>query len=327
MVSIVIPVYNVEKYLDECIESVLQLKSKFEVILVDDGSKDRSGEICDEWACNDERIRVIHQENGGLSAARNTGILASKGEYIMFLDSDDFLDPIEADNMLRAQSFKADIIVGLYNEYYTNENLFVKEKSEALLRRNGVLEIEEFLELIPKDGRSCYMLAQRFVVKRTTLLEKNLLFYKGIYHEDEEWTHRLFSNVSNVFVSNHFFYQYRQAREGSIMSKVEMKHIRSRFIIMEHAEKLLQEPNISNEKKEYLRNRVAQLYLSNMIDWRLLDQKDKKETCKMLKKFQNRCSRHLSGSIGKTVQIFENVFGVTLTCYCMAVVHKVMKGN
>ena len=92
-VSIIIPVYNIEKYIEECVNSVLvQSYKNFEVILVDDGSKDRSSIICDDLANLDNRIKVIHKKNGGLSSARNAGIKASKGDYIAFIDGDDYWD-------------------------------------------------------------------------------------------------------------------------------------------------------------------------------------------------------------------------------------------
>lgn len=93
IISVIVPVYNVEKYLPQCVDSVLsQTFSDFELILVDDGSPDKCGAICDEYARHDERVRVIHQKNGGLSAARNAGILAAQGRYITFVDSDDYID-------------------------------------------------------------------------------------------------------------------------------------------------------------------------------------------------------------------------------------------
>lgn len=97
MVSIIVPIYNVEQYISKCIESILaQTYRDFELILVDDGSTDMCGKICDEYAKQDSRVHVIHQENKGVSAARNAGISLAKGEYIMFVDSDDFI----TENML-----------------------------------------------------------------------------------------------------------------------------------------------------------------------------------------------------------------------------------
>ena len=92
LVSIIVPVYNVEPYIETCIQSLIrQTMGNIEVILVDDGSTDRSGELCDQYAEADERIRVIHKQNGGLSSARNAGISAAKGEYLLFVDSDDYV--------------------------------------------------------------------------------------------------------------------------------------------------------------------------------------------------------------------------------------------
>ena len=93
LISVIIPVYNVEEYLDRCLESAtLQTYKNIEIILIDDGSTDNSGKMCDEWAEKDRRIRVIHQKNGGLSNARNKGIEEAKGEFISFIDSDDWIE-------------------------------------------------------------------------------------------------------------------------------------------------------------------------------------------------------------------------------------------
>lgn len=127
LVSIVIPIYNVEKYLNACLESVLKLQSDWEAVLVDDGSTDNSGLLCDQWAGRDGRIHVIHQKNGGLSAARNTGIRNARGDYVMFLDSDDFLNPEETDKMLAQLEKAPEVLMGLYRQYYTDTNEYRKE--------------------------------------------------------------------------------------------------------------------------------------------------------------------------------------------------------
>ena len=94
LLSVIVPVYKVEAYLDECVESILnQTYTDLELILVDDGSPDRSGEMCDAWAERDSRVRVIHKPNGGVCSARNAGLDAARGEYAAFVDSDDWLDP------------------------------------------------------------------------------------------------------------------------------------------------------------------------------------------------------------------------------------------
>ena len=111
VISVIVPVYKVEKFLDRCINSIIQQTfTNLEIILVDDGSPDRSGEICDEWKMKDKRIRVIHKENGGLSDARNKGLDVATGDYVAFIDSDDWIDPDMFQLLYDAtQKYQADI--------------------------------------------------------------------------------------------------------------------------------------------------------------------------------------------------------------------------
>ena len=118
LVSIIVPVYNVEPYIETCIQSLIrQTMGNIEVILVDDGSTDRSGELCDQYAEADERIRVIHKQNGGLSSARNAGISAAKGEYLLFVDSDDYVSASLVEKTVScAEQNQADVVVFDYQE-------------------------------------------------------------------------------------------------------------------------------------------------------------------------------------------------------------------
>ncbi len=326
MVSIIIPVYNVGKYLNQCVESALKLKTDCEIILVDDGSKDHSGKLCDLWAEKSVKVRVIHQENGGLSAARNAGIRVCKGEYVLFMDADDFLYAEETDSMLKAMETGVDCILGLYQKYYEQRELYEKEKCDAFLQYSGLIDINTFLKCVPLDGTSCYMVAYRFIVRREILLQHDLLFMPGIYHEDEEWTHRLLCSIDNIYMTNKFFYQYRQAREGSIMSTVKPKNISDRFIIMEKLRRLLQRADLNTEKKQYLRYRMAQLYLNNMIDSRILDKADKRQTYEKLAGYTKECVNYLCGRTGSIVGICVPRLGVPKTCFLLSIARKIIKG-
>ena len=138
LVSIVVPVYNVEKYLDKCIESILnQTYKNLEIILVDDGSKDNCGKKCDEWAKKDDRIKVIHKENGGLSDARNVGIDYAKGEYISFVDSDDFIDKDMIEILIDGVN-KNDCGIGICGYYrtYTNREEIVDDTKNKIVMNN-----------------------------------------------------------------------------------------------------------------------------------------------------------------------------------------------
>ena len=114
LISVVVPIYNVEHYLERCLDSIIsQTYTNLEIILVDDGSTDRSGAIADAYAAKDSRVKVIHQKNGGLSIARNTGIEACRGEYLLFIDSDDYIAPNMCECLLsHLTEADADIAIG-----------------------------------------------------------------------------------------------------------------------------------------------------------------------------------------------------------------------
>ena len=139
LISIIVPVYNVEKYLHRCVSSILQQTySKFEVILVDDGSKDASGRICDVFASKDERVRVIHKENGGLSSARNAGLDIANGKYIGFVDSDDYIENDMYEIMYNAL-IKNNVDIACVGIYRDDEE---KDKSVIIRcpkKRNNIL--------------------------------------------------------------------------------------------------------------------------------------------------------------------------------------------
>lgn len=320
LVSIVIPIYNVEKYLNACLESVLKLQSDWEAVLVDDGSTDNSGLLCDQWAGRDGRIHVIHQKNGGLSAARNTGIRNARGDYVMFLDSDDFLNPEETDKMLAQLEKAPEVLMGLYRQYYTDTNEYRKESCGGFLSVSGYIPVEQFLKTVPADGRECYMVAWRFVVNREVLQEHELLFLPGILHEDEEWTSRLLCSVRMIYVTHSYFYQYRQSRAGAITSQVRPKNIWDRFIIMERMNRTWESLEMESAGALYLQNRMAQLYLSNMLDSRVLSKEEWDQANEQFSKFSF-CIASMCGTIGGVVRIFIKLIGIKRTCELLKLVY------
>ena len=325
MVSIIIPVYNVERYLERCVSSALELTSECEIILVDDGSSDGSGALCDRLAEGDTRIKVIHQENGGLSAARNTGIRAAAGEYLMFVDSDDFLDPAETDKMLGELSGGTDVLLGLYRKYYEDGDVYENESCGGLLTVLGKTDIDTFVSCMPKDGRDCYMVSVRFIVRREFILENDLYFFTGIYHEDEEWTLRLLCAAGDVLVTHRYFYQYRQARAGSIMSSVKPKHIWDSFTIIEHGAELLGKQTPGSPKASYIRQRMAQIYLDNMINSCVLDAEEKKRARVLFERFHDICVPVICGKWGGLVKVLDRLLGTPLACSVISSANRVRK--
>lgn len=212
MISVIVPVFKVEKYIRTCVRSILnQTYKDYELILVDDGSPDGCPQICDQYARNNENIRVIHKENGGLSDARNAGVEIARGEYVTFVDSDDYVaaDYLEELHRIIKQS-NADIAVTgiktlkegdeIKNIDAKQGTVFVYSKEEAL---------EKMLYQDTLDTSACAMLLP-------IRIAREFPFPVGKYHEDEFTTYKYYSAANKVAVTTKPQYFYVQ-RENSIM--------------------------------------------------------------------------------------------------------------
>lgn len=210
-ISVIVPVYNVEKYLYRCVESILNQSFKdYELILVDDGSTDKSGSICDELKEKDNRIKVIHKANGGLSEARNIGILSAQGKFVTYIDSDDYVANDYLSTLYsRLIKYNCDIACGGFR-IFSDVNNNINDRRETL-RECLYTGNEAFLTLL--NGKlytsSCNMLI------KTEIARENL-FPVGKYHEDEFTTYRYFISSNSVIVVDKDLYYYYQ-REGSIV--------------------------------------------------------------------------------------------------------------
>ena len=190
--SIIVPVYNVEKYLSTCIDSILdQSLQDFQIILIDDGSPDKCGEICDNYQkLFPDKIMVHHQKNSGLSAARNKGVKLAQGEYVIFVDSDDFILPDSLSGINQVCNNLPDcIITEMYNTEYIYQNFESAELFELPLEvdRSSVFNYV-FHKKKHIQG------AVQYIVKRSFLLENNLFFEVGFYHEDNVYTPLMLSH-------------------------------------------------------------------------------------------------------------------------------------
>ncbi len=217
LVSIIIPVYNVENYIHECIDSVLnQGYGNLEIILVDDGSTDRSGEICDEYALKDKRITVYHKKNGGLSDARNYGIERCNGEYIYLLDSDDFIEKRTIEGMLYyADKYDADMVVG--GVCKIDEEGKLLEIEDGMVE--GIIEGKRIKEYFYNSySNRIQMITAWNKLYRLSKLRGVLHYPVGKIHEDEYVAHHLWSEVRKVVMLSKPLYFYR-VRKDSIMRK------------------------------------------------------------------------------------------------------------
>ncbi len=212
--SIIVPVYNIDKYIDDCISSILKQKYKdYELIIVDDGSTDLSGELCDNYK-NIENVKVFHKENGGLSSARNFGISHANGKYLMFIDGDDFLydntclkkisDAIDNTN--------ADVIQYKMVYFYEKIKKYSFQSDFENLKGN----IIEKLTQLNQQGRISISACDKVV--KTSLIKNKILFEKGLLSEDIKWSYSLYLNIFSLETINENIYVYRQQRPNSISS-------------------------------------------------------------------------------------------------------------
>lgn len=214
-ISIVVPVYNVEKYLDRCLKSLInQTYKNYEIILVDDGSTDNSGKMCDKYANNYKNIKAIHKKNGGLSDARNTGIKQAEGDYLMFVDSDDYIAIDAIANLIdSAKNNNPDIIIG---DYYKIENGHKYLNSHSNFRENKTYTSKEYLVSSIAAGE--FHAEQWTNLYRTDFWKENRFKYKkGILHEDMEIVLKEFLAANKILYVHYPFYYYI-IRENSIMT-------------------------------------------------------------------------------------------------------------
>lgn len=201
-VSIIVPVYKVEAYLDDCVRALLaQTYRDIEILLIDDGSPDRCPQMCDQWAAQDIRVRVIHKKNGGAASARNAGLDAAKGAYVCFVDSDDTVEPEYIRTLLQTlQSADADIAVCGFS-------LWSKTACDPAtgLTESGVYSCRDYLQRFLADW-SCSLLWNKLYRRETV---GDLRMDEGHRVDDEFFTYRVFMNCARVAVCDVPLYNYR----------------------------------------------------------------------------------------------------------------------
>lgn len=232
-ISIIIPIYKVEQYLNQCVDSVLsQTYKNLEVILVDDGSPDGCPAICDEYAIKDNRVKVIHKENGGLSDARNAGLKVATGDYVIFLDSDDYYNNecFIQDVVDALSSNPTDILCHQRQKFVEGQD----DLKYPVPYSDDEINEKDFGRLIYKlssadclDASACMK-----VINREFLLHNELYFKSGMYSEDVEWFLRVLSVTNSMSLTNSITYCYR-VRHTSISHSIGLKNIQDLFFSIE----------------------------------------------------------------------------------------------
>lgn len=284
LISVIVPVYNVEQYLDRCISSIVnQTYTNLEIILIDDGSPDNCPTICDDWAKKDSRIKVIHKENGGLSDARNAGLAVASGEYIAFVDSDDYIEHdmyakllnVALENICNIVSCKLRMV------YENDINSVANDDTEDII----YYSTEDAMSALIDD--KIRQVVWNKLYKADVI--KGILFDVGKYHEDEFWSYKAICAATKVATIDYTGYNYLQ-RSGSIMGNsyslkrldaVEAKCLRQEYL-KEHFPSLEQKGLINLIFTCIYHGQLSLKYLCNN------DQKIAKI------KLQAICKKHLS---------------------------------
>lgn len=256
LMSIIVPAYQIETYLAECVKSVEnQNYNDYEIIIVDDGSKDNTPEIADELKKEFSNIYVIHQENQGLSEARNSGIKVAKGKYCVLLDGDDMFQPdtlielakcIEENNM-------PDVVI---SRFVTLDSLTGEIKECPFTFDKKRLDCISSVSMKFKEISHYWLAGWLFCVRLDYLKQHNLFFKKGLLHEDEEWMPRVALHAQSIAFNNVPYYCYRLSREGSITNKLNENRMLDSIRIINILQKELADDTYSDEAKEVMMHRI-----------------------------------------------------------------------
>lgn len=248
-ISVIVPIYNVEQYLNRCIDSVLnQTYADLEVILVDDGSPDNCPAICDDYAGLDARVKVIHKKNGGLSSARNAGLEIAQGDYIAFVDSDDWIDLGMYEALINlAEEYNADIVQSEYRFYrpWKKENQILDCDNTGTIDCYTNIEALETLYFGPQRFGGITILVVTKLYKAELL--QNIRFCEGYIHEDVEFTPRVLYAAKRIIKYNKSFYTYNIHLGASSTSGMKLS-----------VHKL--------DSTVYMRKRVANFFEGNYVE-------------------------------------------------------------
>lgn len=287
LISVIVPIYNVEKYLERCIESIIkQTYKNLEIILVDDGSNDFSGKICDKYSKKDRRIKVIHKKNEGLSEARNSGLEIARGEYIGFVDSDDYIETNMYEYLLSLLKINnADISVCGFQKVW-DDIKSRKEENTIIENNNIVLKSKDAIEYIV-DDQILKSYAWNKLYKRSLFID--IKYPKGLKMEDVATTYKLIYKSKIVVIGKESKYYYTQ-RKGSILNSKKSQYYIDYFNVFYERFLFLRSKNFEFDNLYIsMINFILSLYL--IKDKEVAEFRKKKEIKKKLQYIIEECNK------------------------------------
>lgn len=267
LVSFIIPVYNVEDYLRQCIDSIIyQNLPSYEIILINDGSTDKSPDICNEYAKKYETVQVIHSKNQGQSAARNKGIAEANGKYIFFLDSDDYYIQGTINKFIKAVTDNKDIdlVVGKIKIFYQDTNVVSSKCQYSKFDKIKGMTGEEALKYLIKTNQ--FLISPySYMVKRSILIENNIMFDEKLrYAEDIIFTPKVYFFSKKVSCVDDYFLMYRKNRDGQITQKFNIEKERIVLKILENWVKDINSWNLASNTKKIFKRYIGNIYVSSL---------------------------------------------------------------
>lgn len=318
--SIILPIYNVEKYLKECVDSILkQTFRDYEIILVDDGSTDGSPELCDKLAETYDFIRVIHKANGGAADSRNVGLKSAIGDYILFIDSDDFiLSEHFLEDVNNSFSENVDMVLYKYSKFFDDTKNLAEcnfSYESAKLKENYA---DKIYELVKADA--FFGMAWIRAIRKDIILDNQIFFETGLTGEDMDWNYELMLNVSNIELLDNIYIAYRQ-RSGSVTASYKIKNLEDFIHIVEvWSEKLR---FIENDTlKKALLGSLAKNYSNLLIVYSRLTDINKKEYKQRIKKLDWLLKYGMSKRPQTVAKIYR-IFGFNLTVSALKILDKI----
>ena len=323
--SIIIPLYNTETYIGECIDSLLvQTMRDFEIIVVDDGSTDKGVQIVKAYCEKDSRVKLLQKENGGQSTARNAGFRQAQGEYVIFIDSDDFITDKDYLQILygKIEETNADVVMYRYNKYFENRNPQLEKCGYSF---KNVTDITDPATLIPilAQGDAYYGSAWTKTVRRALLCDNNIEFDENLRCEDIDWSYRIVEVASKIACVDREFLAYRQ-REGSITKVCTLKNAEDFLFTLEKYKKRYEseDTRIDENLKKGLLSSLAKYYANLFLSYGRVKDKEKKFLLKRMKAISSLLDYAVSHR-PLLVRKFYRVFGFSVTLKTMCLLDRI----
>ena len=315
LVSVIIPVYNVEQYLDECVQSVLtQTYQNVEIILVDDGSTDSSGAMCDQYGTLDARVQVIHKQNGGQSTARNLGLTYAQGTYVYFIDSDDIVNPEAIATLVSiAEKENAQVVFFDAASFLDEDRQKPIEQRYVRKHRYPIQSgMQTFAEMQQQKEYHCVVWGM--LLKKDFLISHQIEFIPGVYYEDMAYAYEVLCLADTVAQCSEVLYQHRYRANSTMTSKKSKKYFDSCVTVYRRVKDFSKKIGIeqSDVAKTYIA-RLAYNVFNNYYQLRRVDQKICRGELKQIK--QDILENHSYGDTALRMKCYSNGLWVLYKIY------------